>query len=486
MKHKIGKLFKQFDVRDITSTSKDIIGGSAFFACRGARFNGNDYLSDVFKNGASIAFTDDKSKEDEDGKIFYVKDMNQAISIAADIIYPYNSLLLIGVTGTNGKSSVVSYVQQILTILGKKSACMGTLGIECNVESYNRNINNVQNSGLTTSDQITFRKSLHNLANHNVQYVAFEASSHGIDQNRISTVQLKTAAFTSFSQDHLEYHQTMENYLEAKLKLFINNLESNGEAVINVEMQNIEDIISLFKLNNVNFKTVGKNGDLKIISNEQNIYKQNIIFEYEGEIYEFTTNIIGSFQAINLIIAAKLVCNLGIDFELIVNILSKLKAVKGRLQRITNYDDEYHIFVDYAHTPDALKQSLSELKKLIIDNGKLYVVFGCGGDRDPSKRIIMGQIASEYANIVVITDDNPRMENAAKIRNEIANGAKNAEIIDDRKTAIIQTIQRLNKNDILLIAGKGHEDYQIIGNKTNKFSDIEIAENALNNKKENI
>lgn len=481
MKHKLEQIFKKFNIQHISSDSRDIVLKSAFFAMRGSNFNGNDFLSSVLNEGASIAFTDDESKIIED-KIFYLSDIKMALAIAADILYPSESLEMIGVTGTNGKSSVVSYVHQILSLLGRNSACMGTLGIECNVESYNKNIDKKKN-GLTTAGPIEFKKSLHNLAKHNVKYVAFEASSHGLHQKRMGNIKVKSAAFTSFSQDHLDYHQTMENYLHAKLDLFLNNLEKDGDAVINMEIDNFQYVQKFLEDNNISYTTVGGNGDIHIISNDQNINHQNIMFKFQDKIYEFQTEIIGSFQAINLLIAAKLVYNLAINFEQIVSVLPNIQSVCGRLQRITHKDDKYHIFVDYAHTPDALQRSLTELKKLKNIAGKLYVVFGCGGDRDKSKRPIMGKIASEIADKVIITDDNPRNENAAKIRNEIFSGSRVGDLIDDRKKAIIDTVNILKEHDILLIAGKGHEDYQIIGTEIIKFSDIEIAQYALNNKK---
>ena len=229
----------------------------------------------------------------------------------------------------------------------------------------------------------------------------------------------------------------------------------------------------------VTYSTVGLHGDLKIKKCIQSIIGQEVICELMQNKYHFNSDIIGSFQATNLLIAAKLVYNMGVDFDKIMDIMPKLQAVSGRLQRATDLHLEYQVFVDYAHTPDALEKSLTELKKIKEKAGKLYVVFGCGGDRDRKKRSIMGKIASEIADYVIITDDNPRTENAAQIRAEIADGAVQAEEIGDRKIAIIETMKRLQKGDILLIAGKGHEDYQIIGEEIIQFSDIELARSAL-------
>ena len=290
---------------------------------------------------------------------------------------------------------------------------------------------------------------------------------------------MRSAAFTSFSQDHLEYHKTMYNYLKAKLTLFTRNLINGGEAVINSDMIFFNFIKNFLLKNNISICTVGTQGDLMIIQNKQSLTGQSVSFKYQNKIYKFTTSIIGSFQAINLLIAAKLVNNLDINFNRIISILPMIKSVVGRLQRITNVTNQYQVFVDYAHTPDALQQTLQELKVLKKDKGDLHVIFGCGGERDKTKRSLMGKIASNIANKVIITDDNPRTEDPEEIRMQIKKTAINAEEIANRKKAIINTITRLKKNDILLIAGKGHENYQIIGKTKFIFSDIEIARCAV-------
>ena len=479
MKHKLKELFLRYGIKHISLNSKDIGKNSAFFAVTGRNFNGNDFIEEAFGKGALIVFTDNKSKA-KDGVIFYLENIRLAIAHGAEILYPKMPKNLVGVTGTNGKSSVVSYVHQILSMLGKNSACIGTLGVECNAKNFDPE--SFCYTGLTTGDPVNFRKYLDRLYKLGVSYLAFEASSHGLDQQRLGDIKVNSAAFTSFSQDHLDYHETIENYLQAKLKLFSNNLIEGGLAVINSETQYFDYIKQFLGQKKISYNTVGREGDLKIIEIMCDIECQNITFGFEGRIYRFQTNIIGSFQATNILIAAKLVHNLNIDFADIVPTLTRLKAIRGRLQRITEYNDPLHVFVDYAHTPDALEKSLTELKKLKKTEGKLYVIFGCGGDRDRTKRPLMGKIAAKIADKIIITDDNPRSENPAQIRNEILAGAKNADIIGDRKEAIVNIINILNNDDILLIAGKGHEDYQIIGNEVKKFSDIEIAKNALNKK----
>lgn len=476
MRLKLQNFFLENDISGISFDSRDIKAGDAFFAIRGESFDGNDYIDDAFERGVSVVFTDNPSKQRD--RVVFIEDIRMGLALAAGMIYQKIPENIVAITGTNGKSSVVSYIQQIFSKLGKTCASIGTLGIESN-KSIPKEIKEKKISSLTTSDPITFRQALHALAESGIENVAFEASSHGLYQRRLGDIKVKTAAFTSFSQDHLEYHQTMQSYLHAKLILFTENLAHGGEAVIYSEILFFDFIKKFLVERHIPYSTVGKNGDLKVKKSRQLIQGQEIEFEFQGEKYEFFTEIIGSFQATNILIAAKMVNNLGINFDSIVKVLPELKAVKGRLQRVTMNDFEYQVFVDYAHTPDALEKSLQELCEIKHKSGKLYVVFGCGGDRDAMKRPIMGKVASEIADYVIITDDNPRTEDPRKIRSEIAETAVEAEEIADRKSAIVDTIKKLRAHDILLIAGKGHEEYQIIGNEIIKFSDVDIASKAV-------
>jgi UDP-N-acetylmuramoyl-L-alanyl-D-glutamate--2,6-diaminopimelate ligase len=480
MKHKLQKIFSDYGVSGLTCDSRNVRSKDAFVAIKGEKFDGNEYIDAVLEKGAALVLTDDASRTGD--KVVFVEDAREAISLAAGLLYPRLPKNIVAVTGTNGKSSVVSYVHQILDLLGRSSALMGTLGIESNQKLPADYVKT--RSSLTTSDPIIFRKNLQMLADAGVDYLAFEASSHGLDQKRLGDVQVKSAAFTSFSQDHLDYHQTMENYLQAKLQLFSKHLLPGANAVINGDMDSVNDVQKFLDERKISYSLVGVNiapskDNLKITRCVQSLLGQDIGFEFMGDLYEFKTQIVGSFQANNILIATKLVHNLGVAIAKIVEILPKIKAVTGRLQRVTEAEHEFQVFVDYAHTPDALEKSLQELKYLKQPSGKLYVVFGCGGDRDPSKRPIMGKIAVKIADRVIITDDNPRGEDPAKIRANIRSGGISAEEIGDRGRAIADTIARLEKNDILLIAGKGHEDYQIIGDKIIDFSDIEIAKTIL-------
>jgi UDP-N-acetylmuramoyl-L-alanyl-D-glutamate--2,6-diaminopimelate ligase len=479
VKRKIENLFRKYNVQGISCDSRNLKPGDAFFAIKGEKIDGNRFINEALKT-AKIVFTGDSSWKGE--KIFYIQDIRLAVAIAAEIIYPHLSANLVAVTGTNGKTSVVSYIYQILKLLGQEAATIGTIGVNSTIKLEEKFLKELPQS-LTTADPITFRKILNELAEKEVSNVIFEASSHGIAQRRLGEIKAKTAGFTSFSQDHLDYHKTMENYLEAKLQLFRENLEEGGEVVINSEILASsygDGVKNFFAKHRIRYFGIGRNGNIKVKNINSSLTGSKVVFEYNKKEYTFTTNIIGSFQAVNLLIAAKMTANLGFDFDHIVEVLEKVTAVTGRLQRIGFVESEVQVFVDYAHTPDALEKSLWELRNIKAQQGeKLYVVFGCGGDRDPSKRELMGQVACKLADYVVVTDDNPRSENPQKIRLDVLKGAAGAEEIEGREFAIESTIAKLKKNDILLIAGKGHETYQIIGNRTVFFSDIEIAKQIL-------
>ncbi len=483
MKHKILNILKKNNIANITTDSRLVNENDAFFAIKGTNQDGNNFIYDALKKGAALIFTDqnhDSKYGEFKNKIIKVDNAHDSLNIAAKHIYPNLPQKIVGVTGTNGKSSVVSYVRQILSILGTNSASIGTLGIEISKKA--QGTQTIDNNGLTTSDIVNFRKSMHYIHSNGIENAAFEASSHGLHQGRIGDIKLGSAAFVSFSQDHLDYHKNMDDYLQAKLLLFKNHLKQDAVAVINSDINYYDDIINSLKNHKINYLTVGKNGDIKINKFKQTIAKNIINYSFSGKNYQFSTDIVGSFQANNILIAAALVHHMGYDFSEISDTLERVKSVPGRMQRITKVDDDFHVFVDYAHTPDALEKSLMELQDLKLAGGKLYVVFGCGGDRDTSKRAPMGLIAQQNADVICITDDNPRTESPAKIRSDIATNIKNYIEIADRQKAIVEMVAKMRHNDVLLIAGKGHEDYQIIGTEKRYFSDVEIANEVVKNK----
>jgi UDP-N-acetylmuramoyl-L-alanyl-D-glutamate--2,6-diaminopimelate ligase len=488
MKHKLTleKYFQEYQIKGISFDSRNVKAGDAFFAIKGEKFDGNDYIQEVLAKGVSLVFTENPLLQMN--KVIYVQNIRDALAKSSGILYPQLPQHLLAVTGTNGKTSVASYVEQLIAKLGVSSASIGTMGVSvsnsANIENKSLAIlQKYQASGMTTFDPVSFRELLQILVKQNIQHVIFEASSHGLHQKRIGNIKVNVAAFTSFSQDHLEYHKTMQEYLEAKMILFTDNLSEDAEVIINSNILYLDFISNFFHQNNIKFTTVGPDGHIKIISCEQSLLGQDIECEFEGETYKFYTPIIGSFQATNLLIAAKMVYNIGFKFKDIISVISDIKAVHGRLERVTKEHDDFQIFVDYAHTPDALEKSLIELKTIKKEGGSLVVIFGCGGNRDALKRSIMGEVASTNADLVIVTDDNPRNENAAKIRAEVLVGAQGAFEIADREIAINNAVVNLQKNDILLIAGKGHENYQIIGNNKYAFSDVIIASMALKKNK---
>jgi UDP-N-acetylmuramoyl-L-alanyl-D-glutamate--2,6-diaminopimelate ligase len=481
MKYKITALFEEHIITGINFDSKKIKKGEAFFAIKGSKFDGNEYIEDALKAGASLIFSDSKSHKDNTS-IVYVEDASAALIIAAEIFYPKTPENLIAVTGTNGKTSVVSYCQQLFALLDKESASLGTIGLVCSNKSITTKFNADQYKALTSADILTFRQILNYLAENNINNLAFEASSHGIDQQRLGNLQVQAAAFTNFSQDHLDYHETMGNYLNAKLKLFTSHLVKEGIAIISSEISEINYIKKFFNKSNINYLTVGTTGKMKIYSADQLMTGQNLAFSYEGKDYNFQTEIIGSFQASNLLIAAALVHRFNIaSMDEIIEKIPLVKAVKGRLERITQIDDHFHVFVDYSHTPESLEKALIELKKIKPARGKLIVVFGCGGNRDVGKRPLMGEV-SKHADIQIVTNDNPRFEDSSIIRKQILAAVPQAKEIGDRTLAITTAVNMLEHGDILLIAGKGHEDYQIIGDAKIPLDDSKIARSALESK----
>lgn len=507
LKYKIQELFKKFNITDICLYNQKVKPGAALFFINdiseefytkedreklnpgeiyfpinseSEKFCVREYIDEVLKQGVSLVFTNNQKYIGE--KVVYVENRRLALAEAASILYPEVPKYLIAVTGTNGKTSVVHYCRQLFTLLDHHchSASIGTTGIDCSNLILQTFFDKEEYKALTTPNQITLRKSLQILADNAVNNVAFEASSQGIDMNRLGSIKVQAAAFTSFSQDHLDYHYTMNDYLHAKLKLFTHNLSTGSLVVLNSEIPELEYIKSFLKKYSLNIMTVGFQGDLKIHNIHQSINGQEIDFEFKKKRYHFETEVLGSFQSSNLLIACILVHHSGVKFKNIIDILPKVGSIKGRLQRITLNEHPFQVFVDYAHTPDALEKVLSELREICADSkGKLKVLFGCGGDRDSMKREIMGSIAHKLADRVIVTDNDPRCEDPVQIRQQVLQGVPDAIEIADRREAIFQTVSALQENDILLIAGKGHEDYHIIGTEKVPFSDIEIAKEAI-------
>jgi UDP-N-acetylmuramyl-tripeptide synthetase len=464
---KLTDIFKNAPARDVTHLafdSREAKPNTLFFALQGAKGNGADFAAKAIENGA-VAIV---SEQDLTLSVpcFKVENARLALSQAAALFYPRQPETIVAVTGTSGKTSVASFMRQIFNQTGGKAASIGTIGIvRPNGATY---------GGLTTPDPLSLHHTLDTLAREGATHVAFEASSHGLDQYRLDGVRLKAAAFTNLSRDHLDYHLTLEDYLKAKLRLFHTLLPQDGTAVI-MESEFSSQVKAA--CGNRNIITIGGPGSvlgLKELTQTPN--GQKLILEVYGRRYFVEIPLLGRFQVENILTALGLGMATGLTVEEMLPVIAYIDGAKGRLEEVGRKHGA-PVIVDYAHKPDALEKALQALRPFV--KNRLIVVFGCGGDRDKGKRPLMGEIAARLADVVFVTDDNPRSEEPATIRAEILAACKGAQEIGDRKTAIETAIAFMQEGDVLLIAGKGHETGQIIQGITHDFSDELIAKAAL-------
>ena len=453
----------------LRSDSRFIEPGDIFFALPGEKVHGNQFVAEAVERGALAIISDTAPVGDPGVPVIIVSDVRAAYARAASRIFEPQPEITVAVTGTNGKTSVASFVRQIWTYAGIPGASIGTLG----VDTATRHID----GSLTTPDSRTLHQSMRALKAQGIDHVAIEASSHGLDQRRLDGIHFEAVAFTNLTRDHLDYHADMDAYRDAKLRLFTDLLVDGGPAVVNVDDPEHEPFMFAALGNGSTLLTVGHEGAyIEILSIETEGYGQRVEVRHVGEKTSFHLPLTGEFQVSNALIAAALAMSSGVDKADAFPALSELVGAKGRLELVAEHNGAA-IFVDYSHTPDALKTALEALRPYARNS--LRVVFGCGGDRDKGKRPQMGAIASELANDVIVTDDNPRTEDAATIRAEILAAAKGAKEIGDRQSAITAAVKALQPGDVLLVAGKGHEDYQIIGTTKHHFSDHEAVEKAL-------
>jgi UDP-N-acetylmuramoyl-L-alanyl-D-glutamate--2,6-diaminopimelate ligase len=458
-------------VTGVSSDSRRIEEGDVFVALAGARADGLAYLGDALARGAGVVISDQKRPEGlPPGVVFLtVKDPRRLLALIAQRFHPRMPETIVAVTGTAGKSSVADFARQIFAACGHRSASIGTLGVVTD--------RGAEYGSLTTPDPVTLHETLDRLAADGISHVAMEASSHGIDQRRLDGVKLFAAAFTNLGRDHLDYHPTIEAYLEAKLRLFDTLLAPDRPAIVNADGARSADVIAACLKRGQRIFSVGRNGlDLKLVENVRRNFQQTITIEHEGRRHKLVLPLTGDFQVENALVAAGLAIVSGCAIKDVVGAMRRLIGVPGRLERVGKLG-KAPVFVDYAHKPEALQHVLQTLKP--YTEGRLVVVFGCGGDRDKGKRPIMGQIAARFADAVIVTDDNPRSEAPAAIRAEILAAAPGAREIGDRAAAIETAIVELGPKDALVIAGKGHETGQIIGGEVLPFSDHEVARAAI-------
>ncbi|MBM3545032.1 MAG: UDP-N-acetylmuramoyl-L-alanyl-D-glutamate--2,6-diaminopimelate ligase [Alphaproteobacteria bacterium] len=455
-------------VKGLTADSREVKPGYLFAALPGTSNDGARFIDDAVKRGAVAVLTGQAVTGPNDDTPFIADaDPRRRLALIAARFFGQQPETVVAVTGTNGKTSVVSFVRQLWAAQGFAAASLGTIGV---VGPRGR-----ETLKHTTPDPIALHRILAALAKDGVTHLALEASSHGLQQRRIDGVRLAAAAFTNISRDHLDYHRSFADYFAQKRRLFT-ELLPDGAAVVDVDSDAGKEVAKAAKARGLRLISVGRAGEtLRLVSCEIDGFDQNLVIEHGGRQTRVRLPLVGAFQASNALVAAG-VC-LATGSSNVLPLLAELHGARGRLDLAGTATDGSPIFIDYAHTPDALAKALDALRPFV--RNRLLVVFGCGGDRDKGKRPEMGAIAAAKADLVIVTDDNPRSEEPAAIRHEILAAAPGAIEIGDRSTAIAEAIHELKSGDVLLIAGKGHETGQTIGTTVIPFSDHDAVMAAL-------
>ncbi|MCL9998644.1 MAG: UDP-N-acetylmuramoyl-L-alanyl-D-glutamate--2,6-diaminopimelate ligase [Erythrobacter sp.] len=454
---------------------RKVAPGTVFGAFQGATVNGEDFIPAALEAGAIAVVARPEARVEGALHLADVNPRRAFARLAAGFFSPYPAAI-VAVTGTNGKTSCVEMTRQIWRMAGERAASIGTLGVTTPDGSVS--------TGLTTPDIVTFLGNMAGLAREGVTHVAYEASSHGLDQYRNEGLTVAASAFTNFSRDHLDYHVTMEAYFAAKMRLFTEVVALGSPAVIHDAGDGSEwtaKAIATARARGLEVRTVGEGGSfLKLIAREPGQLGQLLHIEHEGAVRKVNLPLIGAYQAANALVSAGLAMATGVSASATFDALSRLQPVRGRLERAALNQAGAPAYVDYAHTPDALEAAIAALRPHVATSGKLIVVFGAGGDRDAGKRPQMGEVAARAADIAIVTDDNPRSEDPASIRAAIMAGAgENTREVAGRRAAIAAAIGEAGPRDIVLIAGKGHEQGQIFGSGENMrieaFDDVEVA-----------
>ncbi len=451
------------EITGVTADSRRVKPGYLFAALPGAHTDGRRFVADALAAGAAAVLAAD-AIEGLAAPVVKACDPRRAYALAAAAFWGAQPETCLAVTGTNGKTSVVTFCRQIFGRLGRSAASLGTLGTIAGTEQ-------ITPPGLTSLDAGDSARLLADLAGRGVTHLALEASSHGIDQRRLDGVRLTAAGFTNLTQDHLDYHGDMAAYRAAKLRLFEALLPRGAVAVLNADSDAYDAFASAAAAAGQTLFSVGEHGhDLKLSARTPSGRGQRLTIEAAGRAHAVDLPLVGDFQASNALVAAGLCIAAGGETAAVLAALEHLEGAAGRLQRVGVGARGGEAYVDYAHTPDGLATVLSALRP--HTQGRLIVVFGAGGDRDRGKRPLMGEIAARLADIAIVTDDNPRTEDPAVIRREILAAAPGAREIGDRRAAIREAVSRLNAGDVLVVAGKGHEQSQTIGETVHPFDDV--------------
>lgn len=464
-------------ITGVTADSRKVAPGALFVALPGSAADGRAFIPQALAQGAAAVLAPSDTPDTAAPVLVTSGDVRRAYAIAARSFYGAQPKTCVAITGTNGKTSVATFCREIWASLGLKSASMGTLGV---VGQKGDRTYALTGPGLTSPDAAEAARLLAELARKEVTHLALEASSHGIDQRRLDGVALRAAGFTNLTQDHLDYHGTMEDYRAAKLRLFEALLPRGRTAVLNADSDAYSAFASASIMAGLGVFGVGERGrDLTLIGRRATPEGQRLTLDVQGSVREILLPLAGAFQASNVLVAAGLCIAAGEGPDAVVGALEGLRGAQGRLQRIgareTGAGGE--VYVDYAHTPDGLETVLNALRPHAT--GRLIVVFGAGGDRDRGKRPLMGEIAGRLADVAIVTDDNPRSEDPDAIRAQVLAGCPDAMNIGDRRTAIETAIAMMGDGDVVVIAGKGHEQGQIVGGVTHPFDDAAVASEAL-------
>ena len=469
---------------DITVTGfaidhRKIAPGTVFGAFKGAQFNAEDFIPAAIEAGAVAVVASPEANVDGAVHIASEEPRRAFARLAAGFFTPVPANI-VAVTGTNGKTSCVEMTRQIWRMCGESAASIGTLGVTTPDESVS--------TGLTTPDIVTFLGNMSGLAREGVTHVAYEASSHGLSQFRNEGLRVAAAAFTNFSRDHLDYHASMDEYFAAKMRLFDEVVEPGGTAIIwdgGDDCEWTTRAIEHANKRQLNVRTVGDRGTfLRLTKREATQLGQILTIEYDGMERSVKLPLIGAYQAANALVSAAFAISTGSDAAQVFDAVSRLQPVRGRLERAVITPAGAPVYVDYAHTPDALEAAIAALRGHVdaARGGRLLIVFGAGGDRDMGKRAPMGGVAAKFADVAIVTDDNPRGEDPAAIRAAVldgADGAQHVRAIAGRREAIAAAIHESGAHDIILIAGKGHEQGQIIGSGDDMrilpFDDVQVA-----------
>lgn len=456
----------------LSADSRRIASGDLFAALSGVAADGARFAGDAVAGGAAAVLADTDAALDLPAEVAILRaaEPRRALALMAARFYPRQPAHLTAVTGTSGKTSVAAFVRQIFAAAGKEAASLGTIG----VVSAKR----IEYGSLTTPDPIALHAELDRLAGEGVTHAALEASSHGLDQHRLDGIRIVAAGFTNLGRDHMDYHPTVEAYLAAKLRLFSDILPADGTAVVDMDGARGPDVAAAAGARGQRLIRIGRAGsEVRLADLSAEGFRQRLTLSVFGRKRNVLLPLAGAFQASNALVAAGLAIGAGIDADVAIDALAALEGAPGRLQLVGHKQNGALVFIDYAHKPDALVSVLQALRPMT--KGRLIVVFGAGGNRDAGKRPLMGKAAADNADVVIVTDDNPRSENPATIRKAILAAAPAAIEIGDRGEAVACAVAMLEPGDVLCVAGKGHETGQIVADRTIHFSDHEAVAAAL-------